>query len=307
MLIFLIFCSALLATGNNVLNKVFARSSSVLLHPNFVQLLGNSIFACIVFTLLSGFKLAMNPILLRYSLYFGIICTVSCVLHFFTAKFSPLTSMAIFSSLGNVILPVVLGNIIYGDKFTVQIIASLVLLLISICIPPIAENIKENKIKNRKIGIVLCFSLFFFNGFVALYSKHTALIPAVSDNTASYYLYTNIFMLTATVILGAFTTAKKSAIKDFSVKTRIKRLFFGLSPIHIAIMLSVTLCSNIGSVISMEILSQDISISAYTLTKSCGMLIFTLPATVLIFKEKPKISDLLSLFFAIAALIAFFI
>ena len=148
--------------------------------------------------------------------------------------------------------------------------------------------------KHQRLGkrqVLLCAAVFCTAGLGSILSKLYTVTPGTSPSN-QYFLMTNLLIL----LLSALATAGH-LLRSRTPACRIFRLF---RPVQLANMAGMTLASNLGSVISITLLAR-MALSGYNILSTSVSMAATFCLSVLVFREKPGLSQLISALLVVAA------
>lgn len=253
-----------------------------------IYLILNCLFGIVFYASLSGGSLTPNLPTVIFSAAFAANVICSNLILLFAVRKADLTSIAVFSGAGGVIIPIVFGVFFLGENMSVFKIIAVVLLLI-VVILPIFENTGVGK-KSLE-GYIFCLLTFTDAGVTSVICKLYAINPNVLDDKI-FCFWTNIIILPFVIAM----TLKMNGAKTFILEAR---------QIKIKTYLCALLTMLIGSVGTLLTLFVFIDIDAVvsTITSSSTVLICTALFARIFFKEKITPRTVFSVALSIAAII----
>lgn len=308
---FLIFIIASRIVLDAALSKVYAKKTDGNPNAIWVCLTITAAFACAFFALTGIGSLTVDAPLIIYSIIYGTLIEIAYFIKIFALKISNITLVLIFSSVGSIVFPAIVGFSL-GEEVAPAIIIGLILLLTATVIPCISSE--KSKTKIGFLSILVNLLNLIFQGSAASFSKFIAINPHIAENTPSLFLLTNALMLTVSATLLAFFACKMAKRRkkqaqnvDLSTeKAPYIPILKGYSVFLVVIILMMTLLSNTGSYLEIYTLKY-IGISALSLVRSSLTLLLSYIPSIFFFKEKPTKKEIVSTIICIAGLCVYFI
>ena len=183
-------------------NQKFQQSYGSDTKATLVFSLYKSAVASIIMLIISGFKITITP----FSVLLAFISSVSGImmLYFSLKAFSiaNLSVYSVFSMLGGMILPFLLGVCFYDEKLSVLKIVCCVLIVLAVLL-----NIQKGE--NGKKALLYYMAVFVLNGMAGVISKiHQSSQYEITDSTG----FTLLINLIAVVICVVWLLAKYKKI-----------------------------------------------------------------------------------------------
>ena len=176
-------------------NQKFQQSYGSDTKATLVFSLYKSAVASIIMLIISGFKITITP----FSVLLAFISSVSGImmLYFSLKAFSiaNLSVYSVFSMLGGMILPFLLGVCFYDEKLSVLKIACCVLIVLAVLL-----NIQKGE--NGKKALLYYMAVFVLNGMAGVISKiHQSSGYPITDSTGFTFLINIISVIICSVWL----------------------------------------------------------------------------------------------------------
>ncbi|MBQ8849057.1 MAG: EamA family transporter [Clostridia bacterium] len=172
----LVITATVLFSLQFLFNQRFQQSNGTDLKASLVFSLYKSIVIIVIMLFIAGFRVGFT----WFSLLMATVYSVSGILmsYYSLKAFSVanLSVFSVFSMLGGMLLPFLLGVIFYGEPLTVFKVICCILIVGAVLL-----NVKTGK-QNRK-GLFYCFAVFFLNGMAGVISKihQSAKLPHVDS------------------------------------------------------------------------------------------------------------------------------
>lgn len=300
--IFLIFVLSAITVLLTVLNRLYTLSCPSGKYAYHMYLIFNATFACAVFGVMSGFRLILDMQLFICSLIYCGICCLSIFSQLLAVAKGTLANVALFSSIGTLLLPSLVGVIFRHEEVTVFTVFAHILLCGAIVIPYLV-NRKSGVVTPKRVSFYY-FLLMLTSGGGVVCAKYYAKIPHIAENSPSLFFWTNAMMF---VIFTTHLLIRISAsiAKDGSFAVPISDIKASVRIVAILYIAISTLFSNISSMLNLKIL-ETVPVSTYSILQNSAVLVLSfIPA--LAFKEKIKKIDIVSIILAICGVILFFI
>lgn len=240
--------------------------------------------AAMYFFLLAGGNVPLNLPSALFAAVYAVLCLSSVIFSMTALGRVNLIYISVFSGAGGVVLPFLFDLIFQGQGLSVTRFLAVAVRLCAIIIP-LMTNKEEMK------NLLVCVFLFLVSGAATIVPRLYSAYPGVvSDN--SYCFWTNIFILP----IATLAVLKKNSVK--AVAEDMKKI-----PLKAYLcVFATTACSNIGSLVTLQILRMvDVSVYA-VISGSVGMLETVLLST-LVYKEKFTVRSAVSVVCSIAAVV----
>lgn len=293
-----------------VFSKLYQRNSDGSINSSMWMNLFYAVYSIIMF----GVAVAFSPSVSEPALVYGFVYSVSGIAAMLFAvigmgygNVSPITT---FMYLGSMILPFVYGVAILGESLTVTKIIA-ILLMTAALVPNLITGKKSTSIsdpKRKLIYTLILLAVFMANGFVSITSKaHQISSEAVSTNDFMFIVSLMQFVMTMS------GTLIPAAVRSSKNKTGfVKTLFSGVGKnysvkgIAVAALCSFAfgVCNALANVFSLTCAKTMPSSVQYPVL-SATVIVFTVFAAWLVYKEKPKTKDILSIILSVAGVIIF--
>ena len=278
----------LLGAFNTLLSKKFQTSFSESL-LNFVKYnLLNALCACFFLFAINLFKINVNLTTFLYSLVYAMVVICALVLNFFAYKFVSVSLVSILSTSGAIVLPTMFTVLYLGNKPTVTIIISVVLMIIATVIPYVGT-----KQKFSKATLPVCLAFFVISGASSIVLKLFTLEQTATDSGSLFILTNVIIAVISILVLSAILISKRATIKDLSKPFPLK------TTLNIV---ARTAFSNLSSVFSVFAIAL-MSLPVYSVTTSSIGMFSAFILSIFVFKEKFSIVQAISLFLSVCALV----
>ena len=185
------------------------------------------------------------------------------------------------------LIPSLVGLFLLNEEPSFGFFLSIVFMMTAIFLP----YFKIYKV-GEKNSIPICLALFLISSASVIIQKYYTLTDGVCDSR-SFFLMTNLIIaaicILVIVVLSVFRVKKASEI------------LFSLSPRQIANILSRTLMSNVGSVVTITLISlMDVSVYS-VISSSCGIISGALISKFIV-KEDMPLENVIAVFLAIGAI-----
>lgn len=245
-------------------------------------------FASVYFFVGSGFSLEMNRITLLFSFALATNVILALVLGVFVLSHTSIALSSVIATAGATIVPSLFGILFFNEPLSLFLILSIVFMLSAVIIP-----FQKNCSSEEKSSITVCFALFLSSGLSSIIQKIYTLTPGVCSSQ-SFFLMTNLIIASICIF----------AILIYSVfyKEKPSILFHVLTPAQLGNIGIRTLLSNIGSVVSITLLSL-MHISVYSIISSSMGIISGALLSKFFFKEYMPRKNYISVLLAICAII----
>lgn len=279
--------------GSNLFVKAYQVHAGV----NKLQMnMYNTISAITVFLLLfclKGFSLSWNSTTVLLEALCGVILCVYYSAKVLSISEGPIALVTMSFVLGGVLMPAVYGFVLLGDPVTWVRILGLVMVCLSF-VPTIIDqhNIKSSAQKLSPRFFVYCVLLFVLNGLICCLSKAAQLSspdPSWSmDFVALYYLF---YFFVSLVPLTA--QSKHYTVPDMQSTFSLRGFFF---------MAMSGACGALAAVLNFSLGFRMPASVQFPVIQSSIMVGVTL-SSIILFREKPRISTIFSMAIAIIAII----
>ncbi len=214
----LVFSATILFALQFLFNQKFEENRGNDLKSAFEFTLYKSIIIVVMMLLISGFKIIVTP----FSLAFAILYAGACILMtYFSMKafaVANLSVYSVFSMLGGMLLPFLLGVGFYDEKLTIFKVVCCGLIVFSVLL-----NLKSGK--QSKKAFLYYMAVFILNGGVGVISKiHQSSPHPHTDSTGFMFLSSAVSI----VISGVWLLAKHKKIPLIKGKSLIYASGYGI-------------------------------------------------------------------------------
>lgn len=307
---FLILLFSLTGASSACLSKVYVRTCSPTPSNNNIFLFFNSLFACIYFAVSVRFALTLDVEIAKYSVIYATLISVHLLVDLISLRMMSLVLYLVFQGFGSTIVPCIAETIVFDAPITPQTIISIVLMSLAILLPIFFAKQVGMNIKSTIFGLLImltCGCANFFGKFIVA-NQH------VNDNASSLFFFTNLFMMIIPITLMIQTIAKGQKAtaeendsqekitvlcKKKSFIDRFRSIFPGFGIIPLLVILLCTISSNSGSLLSI-ILLRRVSMTLLSISSRAFSLLFSLLASLFIFKENVRLPEIIALLLSLA-------
>ena len=287
--------SSLLSVGYTALTKSFQQKTESGIRHLMMYNLINASFGCVYFFIASGFTVDVNMLTFIYAVVYAITDIAMLSFQIFALECVSVSVVAVLAMSGSILIPSLFGIGYFGEAVTVRLVISSVLIVAASVLPFIRGKAEDKKLSWKTAFI--CAMVFLMNGApvvqMQLYAKDTRVCSSLS-----YFLLTNIMIVTVCATVLRFAILKKSF---FSKNGR--RELLGIYTLPQAANIGIrTAMMNITSVLQVVVLAV-VPASAYAVLNSSIILIGGFLVSLLVFKEKQSLGNVLAVILAIAAIV----
>ena len=225
----------------------------------------------IIFFVINNFKLQITPFSLVICVIMNSLVIIYTLLGRFIIKYGTLAVYSLFLMTGGMVVPYIWGLLFLKENFSILKTIGLILIVLSVLF---SNNMKQ---KSNFKFIILCFAVFFLNGFVSVTSKIHQIekdYPTVS--TTDFVIIGSVFKF---LVMGIL----------FLIQLKKNEPTFDNSKVHIGKVLLLLLISTILANASSYLLLQgakEIPATVLYPLNTGGTIICTAISGVLIYKEK---------------------
>lgn len=242
--------------------------------------------ASVFFLSMTGFQPIFNKTLLIFALLFSGAVLVSQYLTIIVYKYMRILDFGLIKGALTLVFTFMVGALWYDEKITVVALVRMLLSLAATIALVSNKPNEKNGIRNTFLGYVLCLICIIGAVCTTVLSKEFANLPQKQDEN-SYFLLVNIICFIFSLLLILF-------IKKGGLTPIFKELKSVGKSGYLYIIIS-TLGSNIGSIITIWLLSGKVSIILYTpLVAAMGIISQILTAAIIGKEKIPIIPTLLS-------------
>lgn len=266
--------------------KLWQRKTYGAEYSQYVFLTVMSFCSMIIFFIMSGFNIYVNPVTLAYSFIYAILALVSVKLSLSAMAHMNLILYSTFYK-GSPMPVWIFGILFFHDSLKINDLISALLITASIIVPLFEMRNGKSDFKGYIIGILLTLS----NALSVIILKFYAASPSKMPDSIMC-LYTNVFLLA--FLLAKFLLSQEKQ-KYISTLLVTKKILF-IIPLS-------TLSNNLSTLLQMHIL-KSMELSLFSLISSAAGCIILFINSKVIFKEHCSKSDFISFLLSTAAIAA---
>ena len=273
----------LLLAASSLGAKAFSKLCSNMLAENSVAkyslvLILTSLIACGFFFVSGGFHLAISGMTLLYSAIYALVVAVSVVSNLMVYRYASISDVNVTTSACGMICTALIGYVFFAEEVSLRGILRLAIMLAAIVLvfldqkqaaaptPPSDATEKDAPKGSRHLTILIVLL-----GVVTLAVCANTIVlklftasPRVTDQN-SFFFFTNVVLAVFAAVALAIDSRRHPG--TFSEALTL------LQPRKLVSMAGNTVCSNIGSIVSVLIVAQmDVSIYS-PLTTAIGILV----------------------------------
>jgi uncharacterized membrane protein len=260
-----------------------------------VVLLFNGLTACLFFSISLKFRISCTPKTIAFSILYAAIVAGTLLTNLKLLQMSTVSNVRLLGAAASMMLTSMLGWLLFQEKFYFKDLFRVFLMLCTSIL--VFLNVKaqskqnakgeqnanaesaEKKEKKKRSELCLFFILVLVSISLGCAStltvKSYTKATGVSDNN-SWFFWTNVFLVLGnSVAVFVLKTKEKMKMKEIVTGFSLKEVFF---------MVGNTVCSNIGSLLSVAILAK-MAVSTYSPISS-AIAVLNNVAVSLSFKEK---------------------
>ncbi len=291
----LLVISSLLSVGYTALTKSFQQKTESGIRHLMMYNLINASFGCVYFFIASGFTVDVNMPTFIYAVVYAITDIAMLSFQIFALECVSVSVVAVLAMSGSILIPSLFGITYFGEAVTVRLVISSVLIVTASVLPFIRGKAGDKRLSWKTVFI--CAMVFLMNGApvvqMQLYAKDTRVCSSLS-----YFLLTNIMIVTVCAMMLRFAILKKSFFSQ-NGRREILSIYTLPQAANIGVR---TAMMNIASVLQVVVLAV-VPASAYAVLNSSIILIGGFLVSLLVFKEKQSIGNILAVILAIAAIV----
>ena len=258
----------------------------------------NGLFACGFFWLFGGLRIHLNLTTLIYSLVYAAVLTMLLIANLLVYQYATIAAVNIiptgFSLLGSMLI----GYAFFGEeigwrtvvRIAIMIVASVLIFFDRKPLHPEQDKLEPKKKLFPMIAVFAAVILFGYGNTIV--TKSFAISPNVTDANSFF------FMTNAVMVLGALAVLAVGFVKE---RKSVQSALILLKPKKLISLAGNTLCSNVGSLISLRIVAlMDVSI-ATPISSAVG--IFLAIVSSWIFRERLGLYSYLAAAISVVAVI----
>lgn len=267
----LLVIADILLSINFVCSKKYQLMRGVTAKAAYFSVAIMGLFTAVLFFCINGFKIEFSIFSILISLCYNLAVTAYSVIGRYVIHRGSLALYTLFLMSGGMLVPYVWGILFRGENFTIRSIFGIVLIILAILIS------NTTQIKLNVKFILLCFAVFFLNGFTSIFSKiHQTTTAYPTVNTTDFVIWGGIIRL---VIGGIMFITEYKKGDDIFDKPKSSTLSVLVLP-----MLS-TLASGLSSLLQLYSAKTVPATVLYPFITG-GSIIFTSLAGMILYKEK---------------------
>lgn len=244
--------------------------------------LETSIFAMLVFFVLNGFKLYINPLVTFYGFLYGVLVIFSTVSSVFVYNFATIAFVGFVSSCFNLLASQIIGAALFGEAVTLPNLLRVALMILAALVSFIgAGGFKiavAQSVKRFTYALILTLTLGMVGTLGTILMKYYTADTGVTDSN-SFFFMTNVFSALLVIPLIPIA-AKRDGVKLSSLLEFAKGR-------RILYTMLTTANNNIISVVTILLLSM-IDVSVFTPLSNTLAFISIAVATPLIREKLDK-------------------
>lgn len=282
--------------GSNVFLKISSNTTAKSGKAGYALFLAiNSLVACLFFLIVSGFSIRLNIPTLWYSVVFAAVVVATLILGLMIYRFVKIATATVVGSAGSLFISALIGCCLFQEKLLPIDVLRIILMLAAVLFMFFghrsARQRYDKAASGGMIGVILLVLRMGVSATAVIVQKKFALDPGVTDNN-SFFFFANVVLLAVVLLWIAGI-----CLYDH---TGIHQMCEALRPFPFPYIAN-TLCSNIGSLITLLLL-KTMAVSLYTpVTTALGIL--SGGASSVVFREKIDKWTLLAVVLSIAAVI----
>lgn len=288
-LILLLSAAASLNFASGCVNKI---NSKMLGNSNShysLFIMVNGVISCVYFFAFSGFRLQLNLITAIFSLTYGITVIVSLVFNTKVLGYGGYALISVITTAYTSIVNTGLCFIVFKEEITAQKLIRASIMLIATVVIFLG---RKNNMGIKKGFLILMPISLFINTSNFMITKTFTITPGVTDKTSFFFFANMISVIGAAIWFLMDQYRCPISYKEHLEFLNLKRLFFFASN---------TLCSNLTSIISLQMMSiADVTLYS---PFSSALGLFASVAVSFVFKEKLNKFTVIAVALAIIAVL----
>ena len=300
-LVTLFIISSVVALGGRIFSKLCSNNVAGQSKAKYTLfLIVNGLVACLFFWISSGFHLALNLTTLLYSIAYALIVTVALVSNLMVYKFATISGVSILSSTFGLTGSLMLGFLLFDENIGMKHVLRVLIMLVATFLvfldnkkreaPP---NLSKGGQKNSTLKKLAVLSAMILSGLAnTILTKSFANSKNVTDDN-SFFFFTNAF-----IVLGALVIFFMECRKH---REQFREAIALLKPKRLISLSGNTICSNVGSLVGLQIIAQ-MEVSVYSpISSAIGIFLALVGSWV--FRERLGILSYLAAAIACVAVI----
>lgn len=269
---------------STIITRNYARKTARIPNSYNIYLLLVSPAASLFFFFSAKGNVALNLPTFLFSLVFAVVSLLSMWLGLVSYQKASLVHASVFVGAGGVVLPFFFEMIFFGEDFSGYRLLSVLVRLITIMIPLIAD-------RNSFRGVGICVIRFFISGLAGIIPKLYIEHPQVMDINV-FCFWTNIFIFP---IVCAMVLSRSKPQKLIQNVRQIHPLFY------VSLLVAIFL-GNIGTLMSMQVLEYISATLSSVISSSLSMISITV-LSVFLYREPLSKATAISVALSIFAVI----
>ena len=293
----LLLISFAASLGGSVCSKLC--SNAVVGHSKgryAVFMVVNGIIACIFFFVSGGFRLEANMPTLIYAAIYTVIVVFSLVSNMIALKYINIVALTVVINTLGLIASSAVGAWLFNETVDGRKIARIAIMLVSVVLFAADGVVGKKKEKDSRkfslMAVIIIIVMLAVNCANTVVTKYYALDTRVVGEN-SFFFFTNVFLIVASAVVVIFELIRSPE--------EIKKVTPLFRPLNLLALSGNTVCSNIGSLVSLLLLAQmEVSVLS-PISSALGILVGFIGS--LIFREKLGVLSYLGVLGALAAVI----
>lgn len=279
----------LISSVSTFLNKRFQLSFRYdMAHFLWYNLL-NAFLATVNYLISTGFRIQVNGVTLVFSVVYALVVINSLCMQIAALKYMSIPMYSVMSSAGAMITSSAFAFWYLQEPFTISTALALLLVVAAVTLPWLRNLRVREKTDMRQL--LLSAAVFATGGLSNITCKLYAVNPAVCDEK-QFFLMTNVvIMVLCGIASGIYFLSKGIKLPQIAGLFGLKQLG------NIA---AITAVSNIGSVVSITLLGL-LPLSGYNVISSAISMGAGVVLSMVLFKEKPSMAQLIGVVLVVAA------
>lgn len=274
--------------GGTYFSKLTSRELGVQKVDNSLFLLINGVSACLFFAFSSGFRIGINTPTLIYAIIFALVVLGSLLFNIYAYRYISVSNLNIIKNSGSLIVSTLLGILLFNEQLQLKDYFRTGLMLIAVFLILLSGKSSDNPAKKKNffaLIVIIPISILLTVASSVLLKFYGSAKGVL--NADSLFFFTNVVLILFTVLRLIFGGKKVLASSKLTLPL-------------LAIFLGNTVSSNVGSLLSAQLL-KFVDISTYTPLITAINIIGGAVGS-LVFKEKLKLCDILAVLVAVVAI-----
>lgn len=269
-IVLLFFLQSLAALGGKVFTKLCSHSiagRSTCAYALFLTV--NGLVACVFFFISGGLAIHLNLSTLIYSILYAAVITLSLIASILAYKHATVAAVSIiptgFSLLGSMLIGYAFFEEAIGAR-TVARVAVMLCASLLIFLDQRKHRVSPTEVKKKKLAptIAVFTAVILFGYGNTIVTKSFAISPHVTDANSFF------FMTNALIVIGALLVLLVEGLKS---RESLQASLFLLKPKSLLSLSGNTVCSNVGSLLSLRLVAL-MDVSLYTpIASAVGILL----------------------------------